>query len=151
VSVVSKLDISVQTIQELNRHPVHQPLQQHQQFHGRLTASPKTPLTPKAPSISKAPLPSKPKLPPKVAFPPKPPLKSKASVQPKLEFPPKGPLPLKSTLPIIPPFGSGALLPISGRKFQYLILYQVLFTVFVLRARVRVEVTKRCEGRYRND
>jgi hypothetical protein len=30
------------------------------------------------------------------------------------------------------------------------ISYQVLFTVFVLRAGIRVEVTKNCEERYRN-
>ena len=48
------------------------------------------------------------------------------------------------------PCGSGALLPKSERKFKYVILYEVRFTVFVLRAGIRAEVTKNCEERYKN-
>jgi hypothetical protein len=56
------------------------------------------------------------------------------------------------TPPNFPPTscGSGALLPISERKFQYVIMFQVLFTVFVLTAGIRVEETKFCEERYKN-
>jgi hypothetical protein len=90
VSVVSKPYISVETIQEINRHPVHWPLQQRKILHHGYIPNP---------------------------------------------------LSLETQLPSssVPRCVSDSLLPISERKFEYMILYQVLFSVFVLRARTRVE------------
>ena len=104
-SVVFRHCMNFQTIQELSRHPVHQPLQQLHQIHCRPA--------PKSASTS--------------------PLAPKEAPN----FPPT-------------PCGSGALLPKSERKFKYVILYEVRFTVFVLRAGIRAEVTKNCEERYKN-